>query len=108
MLIRKLSLLILPAFLMTGAVPVDQFPEATISNESIRARIYLPNNTNGYYRGSRFDWSGVIPELLYKGHSYFGKWFDHMILSAMTRSWGRWRPFHPLATMPLRRVRTSL
>src|SRR5690606_3082951 len=27
-------------------------------------------------QGTRFDWSGVIAELSYKGHSYFGKWFE--------------------------------
>ena len=28
------------------------------------------------YRGTRFDWSGVIYSLRYKGHEYFGPWFD--------------------------------
>lgn len=35
----------------------------------------MPDATNGYYRGSRFDWSGNIYNLTYKGHSFFGKWF---------------------------------
>lgn len=26
-------------------------------------------------RGTRFDWSGVIASLEYKGHQYFGQWF---------------------------------
>ncbi|HEX8279541.1 MAG TPA: hypothetical protein VF540_12640 [Segetibacter sp.] len=59
-----------------GAKPVDQFPQAEITNGIIHARFYLPDAKNGYYRGSRFDWSGVMPELEYKGHSYFGQWFD--------------------------------
>ena len=50
-------------------------PEATISNGSVRARLYLPDAENGYYRGTRFDWSGVIASLEFKGHNYFGKWF---------------------------------
>jgi hypothetical protein len=54
----------------------DDFPQATISNGIIHARIYLPDVKDGYYRASRFDWSGIIPELEYKGHSYFGSWFD--------------------------------
>ena len=51
------------------------FPQAEISNGLITAKLYLPDAKKGYYRGSRFDWSGVIYELKYKGHDYFGQWF---------------------------------
>ena len=51
-------------------------PQAEISNSAIHARLYLPDAQNGYYRGTRFDWSGVISALEYKGHTYFGEWFD--------------------------------
>ena len=51
------------------------FPKAYISNGLIRAAFLLPNSTVGYYQATRFDWSGVIESLDYKGHSYFGKWF---------------------------------
>lgn len=61
---------------LIGAKPIDQFPQAEISNGLIHARIYLPDEKDGYYRGSRFDWSGVMPELEYQGHSYFGQWFE--------------------------------
>ncbi len=50
-------------------------PQAEISNGEIRARFHLPDPKNGYYRGTRFDWSGVISSLQYKGHEYFGVWF---------------------------------
>ncbi|MEP6963207.1 MAG: hypothetical protein ABI995_14090, partial [Acidobacteriota bacterium] len=30
----------------------------------------------GYYRATRFDWSGAISSLDWKGRNYFGKWFD--------------------------------
>jgi hypothetical protein len=53
------------------------FPQAEISNGSIHAKLYLPNSEHGYYRGVRFDWSGVIPSLEYQGHNYFGQWFPH-------------------------------
>jgi hypothetical protein len=59
-----------------AAKPFDQFPQATITNGLIQARIYLPDVNSGYYRASRFDWSAVMPELTYKGHSYFGQWYD--------------------------------
>ncbi|MCP4978241.1 MAG: hypothetical protein GY931_19005 [Maribacter sp.] len=52
-------------------------PMAKISNGQIRAEIYLPDIEKGYYQGTRFDWSGVMPVLEYEGHSYFGKWFKN-------------------------------
>lgn len=42
----------------------------------IRAKLYLPDPQDGYYRGTRFDWSGVISSLEYEGHQYFGPWFE--------------------------------
>jgi hypothetical protein len=54
----------------------DKVPQIRISNGIIDATVYLPDTVNGYYRGSRFDWSGVMPELTYKGHSYFGQWYE--------------------------------
>lgn len=51
-------------------------PQTTISNEFIQATLYLPDSEKGYYRATRFDWSGVIASLEYKGHIYFGQWFQ--------------------------------
>src|SRR5687767_2853137 len=62
--------------LITAGAPVATFPEATISNGMIVAHLYLPDAKEGYYRGPRFDWSGVISDLKYKDHTYFGQWFD--------------------------------
>lgn len=52
-------------------------PQAEISNGIITAKLLLPDGQHGYYRGVRFDWSGVISDLTYKGHHYFGKWNEH-------------------------------
>ena len=52
------------------------FPQAEIANKVIHAKLLLPDAERGYYRSSRFDWSGVIESLTYAGHTYFGKWFD--------------------------------
>jgi hypothetical protein len=54
----------LAAVSLTGA----EYPEAAISNGPISARLYLPDAAKGYYRGTRFDWSGVIYSLKYQGH----------------------------------------
>jgi hypothetical protein len=52
-----------------------EFPEAEITNGLIKAKLYLPDPIKGYYRATRFDWSGAIASLEYKGHNYFGVWF---------------------------------
>jgi hypothetical protein len=51
-------------------------PQATISNGLVKAHLYLPDAENGYYRGTRFDWSGVISKLEHDGHEYHSKWFE--------------------------------
>ena len=53
----------------------EGYPQAEITNGLITAKLYLPDTEKGSYMGSRFDWSGVIPELKYMGHDYFGQWY---------------------------------
>ena len=52
------------------------YPKTEISNGLIRADIYLPDGQHGFYRGTRFDWSGVIYRLEAGGHNYYGPWFN--------------------------------
>jgi len=52
-----------------------EFPQAEISNDILHARLYLPDAEKGYYRGTRFDWSGSVGSLETNGHTYFGQWF---------------------------------
>jgi hypothetical protein len=54
----------------------SDFPKAVLSNGPVQAVVYLPDAQKGYYRSTRFDWSGVVPCLSYKGHTYFGVWFN--------------------------------
>lgn len=52
------------------------YPQATISNGAVTAKLMLPDAEKGSYRGTRFDWSGIIASLTYKNHEYFGLWFS--------------------------------
>ena len=52
----------------------EQFPSTVISNNEVRMKVYLPDPEKGFYRATRFDWSGVISSVQYKGHEYFGYW----------------------------------
>ncbi|MCX6629443.1 MAG: hypothetical protein NTW28_17635 [Candidatus Solibacter sp.] len=62
--------------LSSGAAFAADYPQAGIANGQVRAKIYLPDAEKGFYRSTRFDWSGVFASLECKGHSYFGPWFD--------------------------------
>jgi len=53
-------------------------PQAEIGNGVLHAKLYLPDAHAGFYRGTRFDWSGVISALTYKGHNYYGPWFSRV------------------------------
>jgi hypothetical protein len=55
----------------------DPAPEAQITNATVRVRLYLPDLRAGFYRGTRFDWSGVIGGLEYAGHEYYPLWFQN-------------------------------
>src|SRR5712692_6476260 len=57
-------------------VSAGSAPEAEIANGSIRVRLYLPDADTGFYRGTRFDWSGVVGSLEYAGHNYYPPWFQ--------------------------------
>jgi hypothetical protein len=52
----------------------NEYPHAQISNKYLVMKLYLPDVQNGYYRATRFDWSGIIYSLEAQGHQYFGEW----------------------------------
>ena len=58
-----------------GVLAAQGHPSHVIRNGEITARVYLPDATAGFYRSTRFDWSGAIASLQYKGHEYYGNWF---------------------------------
>lgn len=75
------------ACLTACASSAQDFPKAQISNGQIRAELMLPDPQNGSYRGTRFDWSGIISSLQFQGHEYFGQWYkrhDPKIHDAIT------------------------
>jgi hypothetical protein len=52
------------------------YPSHQITNGEITATVYLPDAKNGFYATTRFDWSGAIGSLKYRGHEYYGTWFS--------------------------------
>lgn len=66
-----LTLFVLSALALAAADP----PTAEITNGKVKAKLYLPDVANGFYHGTRFDWSGTIFHLEAAGHTYYGPWF---------------------------------
>jgi hypothetical protein len=68
------------AFLIGFALPAsadtpkDEPPQRVLANKALKLTVYLPDVDKGYYRGTRFDWSGLIARIEYKKHVLFGEW----------------------------------
>jgi hypothetical protein len=56
-------------------IPHADHPKALLTNGDVDAVVLLPDPEHGYYRSTRFDWSGVIGCASYKGHTFWGEWF---------------------------------
>jgi hypothetical protein len=56
-------------------VPHGDHPKALLSNGKLAALVFLPDAKKGYYRSTRFDWSGVVGCVSLNGHTFFGEWF---------------------------------
>jgi hypothetical protein len=69
----SLPLLLLAAAPVAAQVPP---PQVLLRNRAATARVYLPDPKHGYYRATRFDWSGQVFSLRTLRHEYFGQWFD--------------------------------
>ena len=52
----------------------SRYPLCRLSNGVLDMTVLLPDASKGYYRGCRFDWSGMIARVRYKGHTFFGPW----------------------------------
>ena len=66
---------LLLTLLVLGQAAATPFPQADIATPGIEATVYLPDAKAGYYRGTRFDWSGAVASLRWNNHEYFGEWF---------------------------------
>src|SRR5262249_11265244 len=67
---------IVVGLLLACAICHSAASEAEITNGLVHVRLYLPDVNTGFYRGTRFDWAGVIGSLQFAGHDYYPQWFD--------------------------------
>ncbi len=63
-----------PAGSVIPASTLANLPHHDISNGIVSAKVYLPGE-GGFYRGTRFDRTGVVAHATYKGQDYGQPWF---------------------------------
>ena len=68
-----ICIFLLGMFTMVGAEQ-EQYPTLELANDELRVVLYLPDAKQGFYRGTRFDWSGIIERVEYKGHRFYAPW----------------------------------
>ncbi len=49
-------------------------PMLELKSADLNVSLYLPDAETGFYRGTRFDWSGIIERVEYGGHRFYGPW----------------------------------
>ena len=62
-------------FVVAGVSPAADYPTHTLKTDKLSVLVYLPDAEKGFYRGTRFDWSGVF-SVEFGGHKLFGPWKD--------------------------------
>ncbi len=53
------------------------YPSVVLQNDCLKITVLLPDSSKGYYRSTRFDWSGMIAQVEYDGHTFFQEWKDY-------------------------------
>jgi hypothetical protein len=61
-------------YLETKPVYAD-YPHIKLSNGVLDVTVVLPDENKGFYRGTRFDWSGMVAEINFKNHSFVEQWY---------------------------------
>jgi len=49
---------------------MTDYPKIKLIGGQLEADIFVPCSENGYYQGSRFDWSGMTDQIRWKGHTF--------------------------------------
>ncbi|MBS2212696.1 hypothetical protein KEM09_14855 [Carboxylicivirga mesophila] len=67
---------VISGFLLLASEQVvkHDYPVSVIQNDSIRVTVLMPDELNGYYRSTRFDWSGMIAQINYGDHEFLQAW----------------------------------
>ena len=60
---------------MTDAQQLNpgSYPYIILTNGQVSCSVFLPDREQGFYRSTRWEWSGIIWQLTYRGHTYFAE-----------------------------------
>jgi hypothetical protein len=86
-------------------------PDAQLSNGQLQVRVYLPDAGRGFYRSTRFDWSGQIGSVRFQGHEFYHPWFtgtDPSVRDFVYRDGGIVASAQSAAVGPVDEFRTPL
>jgi hypothetical protein len=76
--ITALAMVTAIALIAAPATGKPAAPTGHISNGKVDLSFYTPDPATGFYRGTRFDWSGIVYSLRYRGEEYYGRWYDRI------------------------------
>lgn len=71
------ALLLLATVLTAAAAPADDlaaFPTRTLAAGRLVLTVALPDAERGFYRGTRYDWSGMILQAELNGHGFLARY----------------------------------
>ena len=68
---KQLIIAICTLTLSMYVIAAMEYPKIELDNGLIRVSIFLPDAKRGYYRGTRFDWSGIIERVDYANHRFY-------------------------------------
>src|SRR5436305_11792548 len=74
---RALTLMLLLATsVFAGPAPrrPEETPHVTLSRGPLTVTVLLPHAQKGYYRATRFDWSGLVARASFGGHTFYAPW----------------------------------
>lgn len=67
---------LITVLILGGSAHAADYPKFEIKSNQLRVNVYLPDSEKGYYRGTRFDWAGVLGPIEFGGHTLFTPWKD--------------------------------
>lgn len=51
----------------------SSYPYVILTNGKVSCSVFKPDREQGFYRSTRWEWSGIIWQLTYKGHTFFAE-----------------------------------
>ena len=51
-------------------------PRHVLERDGLKLTVLLPDAQTGFYRGTRFDWSGVVEKAEVNGHTLLPPWLE--------------------------------